>query len=106
MIWRLRSTYWTIGKDGRVEEFAERSQRPSEPLADAGMGRAVAHCHMLAVELDAERRHGVSLFSLMARGRAGGGRVGGGADGEVDVDAVAGRGRAAGCGFFGGFVDG
>ena len=94
-----------IGKDGRIEEFAKRSQRPSEPLGDAGMGRAVAHCHMLAVELDAERRYGVSLFSLMARVRAGGGRVGGGADGEFDVDAVAERVRAAVCGIFAGLVD-
>ena len=104
-IWWLGSGYWIIGKDGRIEEFAERSQRPSEPLADAGMGRAVAYCHMLAVELDAERRYGVSLFPLMARVRAGGGRVGGGADGEFDVDAVAERVRAAVCGFFAGLVD-
>ena len=105
MIWRLRSTYWTMGKDGRVEEFAERSQRASEPLADARMGRAIAHCHMLAVELDAKRPYGVSLLSLMARVCAGGGRAGGGAHGEFDVDAVAERVRAAVCGFFTGLVD-
>jgi hypothetical protein len=105
VIWRLRSDYWTIGKDGRIEEFAERRQRRSEPLADAGMARAVAHRHMLAVELDAKRRDGVSLFSLMARVCAGGGRAGGGADGELDVDAVAERVRAAVCGFFAGLVD-
>ena len=64
MIWLLRSDYWTIGKDGRIEEFAERRQRASEPLADAGMARAVAHRHMLALELDAKRRDGVSLFPL------------------------------------------
>ena len=105
MIWWLGSDYWTIGKDGRIEEVPERSQRPAVSLGDAGMDRAVAHCHMLAVELDAERRYGVSLFSLMARVRAGGGRVGGGADGEFDVDAVAERVRAAVCGFFAGLVD-
>ena len=105
MIWRLRSDYWTIGKDGRIEEFAERSQRPSEPLADARMGRAIAHCHMLAVGLDAKRCYGIPLFSLMARVCAGGGRAGGGADGEIDVDAVAERVRAAVCGFFAGLVD-
>jgi hypothetical protein len=105
MIWRLRSDYWTIGKDGRIEEFAERSQRPSEPLANARVGRAVARRHMLAVELDAKRRYGVSLFSLMARLCAGGGRAGGGADGEFDLDAVAERVRAAVCGFFAGLVD-
>ena len=104
-IWWFGSDLLDNSKDGRIEEFAERSQRPSEPLADAGMGRAVAHCHMLAVELDAERRYGVSLFSLMARVRAGGGRVGGGADGELDVDAVAETVRAAVCGFFAGLVD-
>jgi hypothetical protein len=105
MIWRLRSDYWTIGKDGRIEEFAERSQRPSEPLADAGMARAVAHRHMLAVELDAKRCDGVSLFSLMARVCTGGGRAGRGADGELDVDTVAEKVRAAVCGFFAGLVD-
>ena len=105
MIWRLGSDYWTIGKDGRIEEFAERSQRASEPLADAGMARAVAHRHMLAVELDAKRRDGVSFFSLMARVCAGGGRAGGGADGELDVDTVAETVRAAVCGFFAGLVD-
>jgi hypothetical protein len=105
MIWRLRSDYWTIGKDGRIEEFAERSQRPSKPLADAGMGRAVAHCHMLAVELDAKRRYGVSLFSLMAWVCAGGGRAGSGTDGEFDLDAVAERVRTAVCSFFAGLVD-
>ena len=105
MIWRLRSNYWTIGKDGRIEEFAERSQRPSEPLADAWMGRAIAHCHMLAVELDAKRLYGVSLFSLMARVCAGGGRAGGGAHRGFDVDAVAERVRAAVCRFFAGLVD-
>ena len=94
-----------IGKDGRIEEFAKHSQRFSKPLAGAGMDRTVAHCYMLAVELDDERGHGVSLFSLMARVRAGGGRVGGGADGEFDVDAVAERVRAAVCGFFAGLVD-
>ena len=105
MIWRLRSDYWTMGKDGRIEEFAERSQRPSEPLADAGMARAIAHRHMLALELDAKRRDGVSLLSLMARVCAGGGRAGGGAHGGLDVDAVAERVRAAVCGFFAGLVD-
>ena len=70
-----------ISKDGRIEEFAERSQPFSEPLADAGMGRAVARCHMLAVELDAERRYGVSLFPVMAWVRTGGGCAGDGADG-------------------------
>ena len=105
MIWRPRSDYWTIGKDGRIEEFAERSQRSSERLAGAGMGRAVAHCHMLAVELDAKRYYGIPLFSLMARVCAGGGRAGGGADGELDVDTVAERVRAAVCGFFTGLVD-
>ena len=102
---RPGSDYWIINKDGRIEEFAEHGRCFSKPLAGAGMGRAVAHCYMLAVELDDERRHGVSLFSLMARVRAGGGRVGGGADGEFDVDAVAERVRAAVCGFFAGLVD-
>ena len=105
MIWQLGSDYWTIGKDARIEEFAEPSQRPSESLAGAWMGRAVAHCHMLAVELDAKRRYGVSLFSLMAWVCAGGGRAGGGANGEFDVDAVAERVRPAVCGFFAGLVD-
>ena len=94
-----------MGKDERIEEFAERSQRASELLADARMGRVIAHCHMLAVELDPKRRYGVSLFSLMARVCAGGGRAGGGADGELDVDTVAERVRAAVCGFFAGLVD-
>ena len=98
-------TYRTIRKDGRIEKFAERSQRTSDLLADARMGRAVAHCHMLAIELDAKRRYGVSLFSLMARVCAGSGRAGGGADGEFDVDPVAKRVRAAVCGFFAGLVD-
>jgi hypothetical protein len=103
MIWRLRSNDWTMGKDGRVEEFAERSY--SEPLADARMGRAIAHCHMLAVELDAKRPYSVSLLSFMARVCAGGGHTGGGAHGGFDVDAVTERVRAAVCGFFTGLVD-
>jgi hypothetical protein len=105
MIWRLDSNYWIIGKDGKIEGFTKRGQRSSEPLADAGMGRAIAHCHMLAVELDAERRYGVSLFSLMARVRTGGGCAGSSADREFDVDAVAERVRAAVCSFFAGLVD-
>jgi putative N-acetylmannosamine-6-phosphate epimerase len=105
MIWRLRSNYWTMGKDGRVEEFVERSQCALEPLADAWMGRAIAHCHMLAVELDARRPYGVSLLSLMARVCAGGGCAGGGSHGVFDVDAVAERVRAPVCGFFTRLVD-
>jgi len=93
-----------IGKDERIEEFAEPSERPSEPLADAGIRRGVAHWHMLAVELDAERRYGISLFSFIARVRAGGGRAGGGAYGQFDVDTVSERVRATVCGFFASLV--
>lgn len=102
---RPGSDYWIISKDGRIEEFAKHSQRFSKPLAGAGMGRAVAHCYMLAVELDDERRHGVSLFPLMARIHTGGRCAGGGAEREFDVDTVAQRVRAAVCGFFAGLVD-
>ena len=45
------------------------------------MARAVAHRHMLAIELDAKRPYGVSLLSLMVRVCAGRGRAGGGATG-------------------------
>jgi len=105
MIWWLGSDYWTIGKNGRIKEVPERSQRPAVSLGDAGMGRDVAHCHMLAAELDAKRRYCVSLFSIVARIRAGGGRAGGSANGEFDVDTVAERVCAAVCGFFAGLVD-
>jgi hypothetical protein len=60
---------------------------------------------MLAVELDAKRRYGLSLFSIMARICASGGRVGGGADGHFDLDAIAERVRAAVRGFVAGLVD-
>ena len=102
---RPGSDYWIISKDGRIEEFAKHSQRFSKPLAGAGMGRAVAHCYMLAIELDDERRHGVSIFSLMARIHTGGRCAGGGAEREFDVDTVTERVRAAVCGFFAGLVD-
>ena len=102
---RPGSDYWIISKDGRIEEFAKHSQRFSKPLAGAGMDRAVAHCYMLAVELDDERHHGVSLFSLMARIHTGGRCAGDGAERKFDVDTVAERVRAAVCGFFPGLVD-
>ena len=69
------------------------------------MGRAVTHCYMLAIELDDERRHGLSIFPLMARIYTGGRCAGGGAEREFDVDTVAQRVRAAVCGFFAGLVD-
>lgn len=74
-------------------------------VAGPGMGGAAVDRDVLAVELDAQGHYSVSIFSALAWICAGGGRLGGGANREFDLDAITKRIRAAVCGIIASVVD-
>ena len=69
------------------------------------MGGAAVDRHVLAAELEREGNYGISIFPAMGWICAGGGCASGGADGELDLDAIAEGIRAAVCGFIACVVD-
>ena len=69
-------------------------------MAGTGMGRLAPDRNLLALELDGEGVHGLSVFSAMVGVRAGRGCARGDTDGQFDLDAIAKGLRPAVCGVF------
>jgi hypothetical protein len=64
------------------------------------MGGVASHRNLLALELDHEGRHGLSVFSAMVGVCARRGCAGGDKDWQFDLDSIAKGLRVAVCGFF------
>ena len=69
-------------------------------MAGTGMGGVASNRNLLALELDGEGGHGLSVFSVMVGVRACRGCARGDADGEFDLDSIAKGLRATVCGVF------
>lgn len=69
-------------------------------MAGIRMGGLASDRNLLALELDGEGGHGLSVFSAMVGVRARRGCAGGDKDGQFDLDSIAKGLRAAVCGFF------
>ena len=64
------------------------------------VGGLASYRNLLALELDREGGHGLSVFSAMAGVRASRGRAGNDTDGQFDLDAIAKGLRTVVRGFF------
>ena len=69
-------------------------------MARIRMGGLASHRNLLALKLDREGRHGLSVFSAMVGVCARRGCAGCDTDRQFDLDAIAKGVRAAVCGFF------
>ena len=69
-------------------------------MAGIRMGGLASDRNLLALELDCEGGHRLSVFSAMVGVRARRGCAGGDTDGQFDLDPIAQELRAAVCGFF------
>ena len=69
-------------------------------MAGTGMGGVASDRNLLALELDGEGGHGLSVFSAMVGVRARRGCARGDTDGQFDLGSIAKGLRAAVCGVF------
>ena len=69
-------------------------------MAGIRMGGLASDRNLLALELDGEGGHGLSVFSALVGVRARRGCAGDDTDGQFDLDSIAKELRAAVCGFF------
>ena len=73
-------------------------------MAGTVVGGLASDRNLLALELDGQGGHGLSVFSAMVGLRVRGGCAGGDPDGQFDLDSIAKGLRAAICGVFAGMV--